>query len=61
MGIRTRMRGLVALMAVVAGVAGGAALLSTPAHAARCCKVMVCSNTPPYACWEECRTCPKFP
>ena len=62
MSVRTRVRGLVVLVAVLAGVAGGAAVLWTPpAQAARCCKVMVCSNTPPYACWEECRTCPKFP
>jgi len=61
MSIRTRIRGLVVVIAVVAGILGGAAMLWTPAHAARCCKVMVCSNTPPYACWEECRTCPKFP
>ena len=62
MSARTRVRGLVVLVAVLAGVLGGAAILGTPpAQAARCCKVMVCSNTPPYACWEECRTCPKFP
>ena len=58
MKIRTWIRGLVVVVAVVAGVIGGAAMLWTPAQAARCCKVMVCS---PYACWEECRTCPKFP
>ena len=62
MGIRTRIKGLVVLVAVAASVVGGATLLWTPqAEAARCCRVMVCSNTPPYACWEECRTCPKFP
>jgi hypothetical protein len=58
MNIRTRIRGLVVLMSILAGVVGGAAMLASPAQAARCCKVMVCS---PYACWEECRTCPKFP
>jgi hypothetical protein len=58
MNIRTRIRGLVVLTAIIAGVVGGATMLASPAHAARCCKVMVCS---PYACWEECRTCPKFP
>ena len=58
MNIRTRIRGLVVLMSIVVGVVGGAAMLASPAQAARCCKVMVCS---PYACWEECRTCPKFP
>jgi hypothetical protein len=61
MSSRTWIRGLLVAIAVVAGVIGGAAMLGTPAEAARCCKVMVCSNTPPYACWEECRTCPKFP
>ena len=61
MSIRARIRGLVVLIAVVAGIVGSAAMLWTPVQAARCCKVMVCSNTPPYACWEECRTCPKFP
>jgi len=58
MSIRTRIRGWVVVFAVAAGVIGAAALLGTPAEAARCCKVMVCSNT---GCWEECRTCPKFP
>ena len=49
-----------AFLAAVAAVAlGSATLLWTPqAEAARCCKVMVCSNA---GCWEECRTCPKFP
>jgi len=46
------------IMAIIAGVVASTAMLGTPAQAARCCKVMVCSNN---ACWEECRTCPKFP
>ena len=58
MNLRSRIRGLVVLVAVVAGVIGGTAILGTPAQAAKCCKVMVCA---PYGCWEECRTCPKFP
>ena len=58
----TRIRRLVLLLALAASVGGSlAALMSPPVEAARCCRVMVCSNTPPYACWEECRTCPKFP
>lgn len=62
MKVPSRIKGLVVLVIVAASVLGTAALLWTPAaEAARCCKVMVCSNTPPYACWEECRTCPKFP
>jgi hypothetical protein len=62
MTIHKRMRGLLALVAVAAIVMGGGTLLWTPpANAARCCWVMVCSNTPPYACWEVCKTCPKFP
>ena len=61
MSMRSWIRGLVVVAAVVAGVIGSAAILATPAQAAKCCKVMVCSNTPPYACWEECRTCPRFP
>jgi hypothetical protein len=62
MNIRTRIPALVLLLAVVFSLAGGLAMLATtPAEAARCCWVMVCSNTPPYVCWEECRTCPKFP
>jgi hypothetical protein len=61
MKVRSSVRGLVVLMAVAAGLIGGAAILATPVQAAKCCKVMVCSNTPPYACWEECRTCPRFP
>ncbi len=59
---RHRVTGLVLLFAVVAGVIGGAILMWTPpVEAKRCCWVMVCSENPPYACWEECRTCPKFP
>ena len=61
MNRRTWIHGLKVLIAVVSVVIGGTAMMGTPAEAARCCKVMVCSNTPPYACWEECRTCPKFP
>ena len=62
MSVRTRVRGLIVLFTVAAGVLGASAVLvAPPAEAAKCCKVMVCSNTPPYACWEECRTCPKFP
>lgn len=58
MNTRTRIRGLIVLMAIIAGVVASTAMLGTPAQAARCCKVMICSNN---ACWEECRTCPKFP
>ena len=62
MSVHTRIKGLVVLAFVAVSVLCSAALLWTPrAEAARCCRVMVCSNTPPYACWEECRTCPKFP
>jgi len=62
MSLRTPMRGILVLVAIAATVMGGAALFFTPqAEAARCCWVMVCSNTPPYACWEVCKTCPKFP
>ena len=62
MNARARIRRVALLLAVVATLTGGIMLLSTPTvEAARCCKVMVCSQTPPYACWEECRTCPKFP
>lgn len=62
MNVRARSRGLVLLCAVLFTLVAGLAMLaSPPAEAARCCWVMVCSNTPPYACWEECRTCPKFP
>ena len=59
MSIRLRTKRVVLLAAVAATALGSATLLWTPqAEAARCCKVMVCSDT---ACWEECRTCPKFP
>lgn len=55
------MKALVGLFAVVAVLAGGMTLLApTKAQASRCCWVMVCSNTPPIVCWEECRPCPKF-
>lgn len=57
-----RTQGLVLFLALVASLVGGAMLVwAPPAEAARCCKVMVCSDFPPYACWEECRPCPKFP
>ena len=59
MSIRTRIRAVVLLAAlVITGVGGLVLLASPPAEAARCCWVMVCS---PYGCWEECRTCPKLP
>jgi len=62
MNVRTRTKRAVLLLAIVATVTGGFMLLATPdVEAARCCRVMVCSDTPPYACWEECRPCPKFP
>jgi len=62
MSFGKRIRGLVLSFAVAATFTGGIALLAAPpVEAARCCWVMVCSNTPPYACWEECRPCPKFP
>jgi hypothetical protein len=57
-----RMRALVMLCGVAAGVTAGMALLSTTeVRAARCCYVMVCQTAPPYACYEKCVTCPKFP
>jgi hypothetical protein len=62
MPVRARIVGLVALLAIVVTVMGGIVILYTPpAEAARCCWVMVCSEKPPYNCWEECRRCPKFP
>jgi hypothetical protein len=62
MSIRARIKGFVLLLAVVTTIAAGLVLMATPpVEAARCCWVMVCSNKPPYACWEECRPCPKFP
>jgi hypothetical protein len=60
--VRRRVNALVLMLAVFATVAGGLVLLATPSvEAARCCWVMVCSTTPPYACWEQCKPCPKFP
>ncbi|HEX5043817.1 MAG TPA: hypothetical protein VFV75_12975 [Candidatus Polarisedimenticolaceae bacterium] len=57
-----RVRALVLLCCVAAGVTAGVALLSTTeVRAARCCYVMVCQTAPPYACYEKCVTCPKFP
>jgi hypothetical protein len=62
MSVRKRINGMVVLIAVVAGVLGGAMLLWTPpAEAKRCCYVMVCSTQPPVVCWEVCRTCPRLP
>ena len=60
--VHRQVRALVLMVAVFATIAGGLVLVTTPpAEAARCCWVMVCSNTPPYACWEQCKPCPKFP
>ena len=59
MNVRTRLRGMVLLAALLMTAAAGLVLMATtPVEAAKCCWVMVCS---PYGCWEECRTCPKFP
>jgi len=57
-----RLRALVLLCCVGATITAGLALLSTTeVRAARCCWVMVCQSAPPYACYEKCVTCPKFP
>jgi len=62
MRIATRIKGLIVLFAVLVSIAGGIVLLATPpAEAARCCWVMVCSTSPPYACWEVCKPCPRGP
>jgi hypothetical protein len=59
MNVRTRVRGIVLLAGFVVAAVGALVLMATPpVEAARCCWVMVCS---PSGCWEECRTCPKFP
>jgi len=57
-----RFHGLVLLCALALTVVGGMVLVtSTPVEAKRCCWVVVCSTQPPIVCWEECRTCPRFP
>ena len=57
-----RLRALVLLCCVVALMAAGVAVTATTeAQAARCCWVMVCQSGPPYACWEKCVPCPRFP
>ena len=58
MSIRIRIRAVVLMAALVITGVGGLVILARPVEAAKCCWVMVCS---PYGCWEECRTCPKFP
>lgn len=63
MNASQRLKALALLWAVSAIVVGGLAIVSAgDVAAAPCrCKVMVCSQAPPYACWEKCVTCPKFP
>jgi len=60
MNMRARIRVAILLCAVLLTMVGGMVIKAdtTPAEAARCCWVMVCG---PQGCWEECRTCPKFP
>lgn len=55
-------KALVILIALVA-VFFGAFTIASPqkVEAARCCWVMVCTQTPPIVCWEQCKPCPKFP
>lgn len=60
MKTRTGLRALVTLTLLAPILIGGIALVSTTSVEARpCCKVMVCSQTSPYACWEKCVTCPR--
>jgi hypothetical protein len=52
----------VLLFAFLVIFVGGFTAISAPkVDAARCCWVMICTNTPPIICWEECRPCPHFP
>lgn len=52
-------KSLVFSVALVA-LALGALTIAAPskAQASRCCWVMVCTQTPPIVCWEECVRCP---
>lgn len=55
------LKALVCAFAFVAILAGGLTLIpAQKVEAARCCWVMVCSTSPPFACWEVCKTCPKL-
>lgn len=61
MNLRARIKGLVLLLAVAATVTGSMVLLaSSSVEAGTCrCWVTVCSPSPPYACYEQCKPCPK--
>jgi hypothetical protein len=55
-------KAIVLLFALFAILCGGFTMISaSQVEAAKCCWVRVCSNLPPYACWDECRPCPRFP
>lgn len=55
-------KALVLLFAFIAILAGSFTILSAgQVNAARCCWVRVCSELPPYACWDVCKPCPKLP
>ena len=59
MRVRSRIRGFVVLVAVVASMAGAMVLFAAPrAEAARCCgHAMYCTVSPPIVCWEVCLPC----
>jgi len=62
MAMLRKMRALVLLFALVVLFIGAFSIMSADtAQAKRCCWVMVCTVNPPIVCWEECRTCPRFP
>ena len=61
----TKLRNLktVVLIFALAVIFAGAFTIATttPTSAAKCCWVRVCSEIPPYPCWDECRPCPPLP
>jgi hypothetical protein len=55
------LKALVCLIALTAILAGGLTMVSArKVEASRCCWVMVCTTSPPFYCWEVCKTCPKL-
>lgn len=57
-----RLKAVVLIFAFVVLFIGGFTIVTSDStEAARCCWVRVCSEIPPYPCWDECRPCPPPP
>lgn len=62
MMVLRKAKALFVVFALTIVLAGAFSIVTTDtATAGRCCWVLVCSDVPPYPCWEECRPCPTLP